>query len=136
MTPVDATSTCCGAQPSAAAVAATVASVVARPSAPVHAFAQPLLTMTACAWPPDETRLARDTFTGAACTWFVVKSTGGRHRRVGDDERHVERAGRLDAGGDARRAEPGGGGNAALDGRNAVRGVGNLHAHAPRPAVA
>ncbi len=73
MTPVDATSTCCGAQPSAAAVAATVASVVARPSAPVHALAQPLLTMTACALPPEETRLARDTCTGAACTWFVVK---------------------------------------------------------------
>src|SRR6187401_1165704 len=44
------------------------------PASPVHALAQPLLTATACAMPPDEARCAFDTTTGAATALFVVNT--------------------------------------------------------------
>ena len=74
ITPVDDTSTCSEGQPSAAPVSAAVARAVSSPWLPVQAFAQPLFTITARTCPREAARLARDTCTGAACTWFVVKS--------------------------------------------------------------
>ena len=53
MTPVDATSTASGAQPSFAAVFCAISMACDRPSLPVQALAQPLLTTTADACPPD-----------------------------------------------------------------------------------
>ena len=58
--PVDATSTCSGAQPTRRAASSAMARATAIPSSPVQAFAQPLLTMTARAWPPDRVRCSRD----------------------------------------------------------------------------
>src|SRR5688572_4275371 len=46
----------------------------ARPSVPVHAFAQPLLTTTALATPPVFSRCSFETVTGAACARFTVNS--------------------------------------------------------------
>ena len=51
MTPVEATSTSSGAQPTAAAVSAAMRRACARPSSPVQALAQPLLTTIARAVP-------------------------------------------------------------------------------------
>src|SRR5262249_742073 len=44
------------------------------PSSPVHAFAQPLLTMTPRTTPPDNCRCSRETMTGAACARLVVNT--------------------------------------------------------------
>jgi hypothetical protein len=49
MTPVEATRTCSGVQPSALAVSRTMRSALANPSSPVQALAQPALTMMAAA---------------------------------------------------------------------------------------
>ena len=56
ITPVDATSTFRDWQPTAAAVRSAIARACAMPSAPVHAFAQPLLTTTAATLPADRFR--------------------------------------------------------------------------------
>ena len=50
---------------------------LARPSSPVQAFAQPLLTMMARD-APERVRCSRETSTGAACALLIVK----RPRRV------------------------------------------------------
>ena len=63
-----------GRHESAAAVCLAMVTAWARPSAPVHALAQPLFTTIARAWPPDRSRWSRDTRTGAACARFVVKT--------------------------------------------------------------
>ena len=52
MIPVEQTSTCSAAMPSASAAAALIASASARPGAPVPALALPELTMIAAALPP------------------------------------------------------------------------------------
>ena len=74
MTPVDATSTSSASQPSARAVSAAISSATLRPASPVQAFAQPLLTTIARAWPPVAARWSRDTTIGAATALFTVKT--------------------------------------------------------------
>src|SRR5262245_20058184 len=56
MTPVDATRTCSGAQPTAPAAIVAVSAATFRPAAPVQAFAQPLFTTIAWARPFDRAR--------------------------------------------------------------------------------
>src|SRR5690242_16479115 len=80
MTPVDATRTSVGSHPSAAAAADAIARAVSIPSAPVHAFAQPLLMTTALAWPPDAAMYSRAIRTGAACALFVVNTAAADAR--------------------------------------------------------
>src|SRR5512147_990974 len=46
----------------------------ARPAAPVHALAQPLLTTMAEARPPEDWTCSFDTTTGAATALFVVNT--------------------------------------------------------------
>ena len=72
ITPVDATITSSGAHPRAFASASAVATASRSPCAPVHALAFPALMMTARAMPPAIWR--RETVTGAAATWLVVKT--------------------------------------------------------------
>ena len=74
MTPVEATSTCSAGQPTRRAVSAAMSRATCMPASPVQAFAQPLLTMTARAGPPDRARCSRETTTGAACARLVVKT--------------------------------------------------------------
>src|SRR5687768_3201770 len=74
MTPVDATSTSSGRQPTCSATNSIVARATCIPASPVHAFAQPLLHTIAFARPPDFSRFSRDTNTGAACVLFVVNT--------------------------------------------------------------
>ncbi len=74
MTPVDATSTAFGSHPRAVDVSAVMLVACARPSGPVHAFAQPLFTTTAVTRPPEAASCSRDTMTGAAIALFVVKT--------------------------------------------------------------
>src|SRR5688572_15785864 len=74
ITPVDATSTSSGRHPSLPAANSTVDRATSIPASPVHALAQPLLHTIAFARPPEDCRFARDTTTGAACVWFVVKT--------------------------------------------------------------
>ncbi len=74
MTPVDATSTCSGAHPTMDATKSAELRATARPSGPVHALAQPLLTTTARARPPLRARCSRDTSTGAASALLVVNT--------------------------------------------------------------
>ena len=73
MTPVEATRTSCGSQPTASAVAVTISRAADRPASPVQAFAHLLLTTIARARPPDCASCARDTRTGAATARLVVK---------------------------------------------------------------
>src|SRR5450759_3288304 len=72
VTPVDATITWCGSQPSAVAVACAMAMASSVPCSPVHALALPELTTVAridpCAM------CARETFTGGAAMVLVVKT--------------------------------------------------------------
>ena len=44
------------------------------PASPVQALAHPLLQTMAFARPPDFSRFARETSTGAACVLFVVNT--------------------------------------------------------------
>ena len=74
MTPVEATSTCSAGQSTRRAVSNAMSRATWSPSSPVHAFAQPLLTMTARAAPPERARCSRDTTTGAAIARLVVKT--------------------------------------------------------------
>ena len=74
MTPVDATRTCSAGQWTSRAVSAAMSRAACMPSSPVHAFAQPLLTMTARAMPPERARCSRDTTTGAASARLVVNT--------------------------------------------------------------
>src|SRR3954467_6218870 len=74
ITPVEATSTSGTLQPTVDAVRAAIASACRMPSAPVHAFAHPLLTTIARAWPDDAERFRRETETGAACARLIVKT--------------------------------------------------------------
>src|SRR5689334_3741401 len=73
MTPVDATRTCSGGHPSASATCSVIRFAFASPSAPVHAFAHPLLTTMAHPTPCVASRCCLETSTGAACARFVVK---------------------------------------------------------------
>ncbi len=74
MTPVDATSTSSGRHPIWRATNSTVERATAMPASPVHAFAHPLLQTIALARPPERSRFARETMTGAACVLFVVNT--------------------------------------------------------------
>ena len=71
MTPVEATSTSAGLQPSVAATRSAVRRAVARPGSPVAALAFPELRMTARARP--SATCSRETMTGAAQKRLVVK---------------------------------------------------------------
>ena len=71
MTPVEATSTSEGSQPSSAATSSAVRLAVARPGSPVAALALPELRTTARAWP--SATCSRLTTTGAAQKRLVVK---------------------------------------------------------------
>src|SRR5262252_205997 len=74
MTPVEATRTCSGGQPTSRAASVAVFRATASPSSPVQALAQPLLTTMARATPPERDRCSRETTTGAAIALFVVKT--------------------------------------------------------------
>ena len=74
MTPVEATSTCSGGQPTSFAVSAAISRAAAIPASPVQALAHPLLTTIARTTPPDVARCSFDTVTGAACTLLRVKT--------------------------------------------------------------
>jgi hypothetical protein len=74
MSPVEQTSTSVASPPIWAATAAHMRSAFAWPSAPVAAFAFPLLRMTAAARPPVASRCARVTRTGAAVILFAVNT--------------------------------------------------------------
>ena len=105
MTPVDATSTCSAGQPTRRAVSSAMSRATCSPSSPVHALAQPLLTMIARAAPPERARCSRDTTTGAACARLVVKTAAAC---AGTSETSSARSSPpvgLDAGADARGAE-------------------------------
>ena len=98
MTPVEATSTCSGAQPSAAAASAAIRSASAMPSSPVQALAQPLLTTTARAMPPLRCEMPLRHEHRRRLRQVRGEQRRGRTRRVGGEHRQVERAGlRLDA---------------------------------------
>ena len=71
MTPVEATTTSCGVQPSASAAISCVALASFSPCSPVQALAQPALATMACAVPVATT--AFEAKTGAAATAFCVK---------------------------------------------------------------
>src|SRR5207245_567970 len=72
--PVEATNTCSAGRSSASPARAAMRRAWARPCAPVHALAQPLLTTIARARPRVARRCSRDTRIGAACTRFVVNT--------------------------------------------------------------
>ena len=72
MTPVEQTRTSRGRAPSSPATRSAVSRASAIPAAPVAALAFPLLRTTARTRP--DRRRSRDSTTGAACTWFVVKT--------------------------------------------------------------
>ncbi len=74
MTPVDATRTSSRAQPREEAVSATISRASFIPSGPVHAFAQPLLVMTAWATPLLVASCSSVTSTGAALARLVVNT--------------------------------------------------------------
>src|SRR5258705_7024068 len=72
ITPVEATSTCSGSQPSALATSSVIRRALASPSSPVQAFAQPLFTTMAQPVPRVTSRCRFETSTGAACARLVV----------------------------------------------------------------
>jgi len=74
MTPVDATRISSAAQPSVSPAVRAISRASRRPFSPVQAFAQPLLTTTARATPPERDRCSRETRTGAACARLMVKT--------------------------------------------------------------
>ena len=63
-----------GTAPTWRATNSTVERATAMPASPVHALAHPLLQTIALARPPDISRFARETSTGAACVLFVVNT--------------------------------------------------------------
>ena len=81
MTPVDMTNVSFVLEPtlfcpegsSNASVARTMAHASSKPSTPVTAFAHPLFTTMALAFPPDFPNTSSDTITGAALNAFLVK---------------------------------------------------------------
>ena len=89
MTPVEATTTSPGAQPTRARREPRPSR--ARPrgrASPVAALAQPAFTTTARARPAA--RCSRETSTGAAWARFVVKTPAAVHGAVGHEQREVE----------------------------------------------
>src|SRR5258705_6308732 len=72
ITPVEATSTCSGSQPSALATSSVIRRALASPSSPVQAFAQPLFTTMAQRVPGVTSRCRFETSTGAACARLAV----------------------------------------------------------------
>ena len=82
-----------------------IAAACFRPSGPVQAFAQPLLTTIAEARPADASSWRRETRIGAACARLVVNTAAALAGASDTIEREVEPL-LLDAAGDARRAKP------------------------------
>ena len=78
ITPVEPTSTLSASTPRTQAASFAVSSQYFIPSSPVHAFAMPEFTITACGFRFDST-IARSHFTGAAFTRFVVKVPAALH---------------------------------------------------------
>src|SRR5579863_4410142 len=74
MIPVEQTSTWSGLHLSSRATAAAVARDAARPAAPVAQLALPELQPMARAFSRDLARCCCEMITGAAFTWFVVKT--------------------------------------------------------------
>src|SRR4051812_31248461 len=74
ITPVEATRISAGSQWSRVASDEAIVCAVVSPSAPVQAFAQPLLMTTARARPAETCRFDRETSTGAACALLVVNT--------------------------------------------------------------
>jgi len=72
MTPVEPTKTVCGFTPRRRATRVVISSASAIPCGPVHAFALPLLIITA--WPTPPRRCNRSSCTGAAGRRFIVKT--------------------------------------------------------------
>ncbi len=64
----------------------------------VAQLALPAFTRIAPAAPREAVRCRRQSFTGAACTRFCVKTRGGRGRQAGDDQPQVVFFGLADAG--------------------------------------
>src|SRR5262245_24453137 len=81
MTPVDATSTCSGAQPTNRAVSDAICRATFIPASPVQALAHPLFTTIARATPPDLPRWSIDTRTGAAWARLVVNTAAAEAGR-------------------------------------------------------
>ena len=99
ITPVEATSTCSVGQPTSRAASAAIPRATSRPSSPVHAFAQPLFTITARAVCRERARCSRETTTGAACALLVVNTAAAAAGSFRHDEGEIDGAAGFDAGG-------------------------------------
>ena len=87
MTPVEATKTSCGLQPTASTACATVISTASRPFLPVKALALPELTTSARAAPFF--RCLRQTSTGADAVFDCVEDSGDRRPFVQHGEQKI-----------------------------------------------